>query len=70
MTDHSGFATRASGPRQSADEVADAIARAIARPIPEIYPYRKARGLAILSAMAPAFTDRLVRRWGRKPVQL
>jgi short-subunit dehydrogenase len=67
MTRQSGFATRAAGPRQSADEVADAIVRAIARPVPEIYPYRWARGLGILNAIAPGVCDRLVKRWGRKP---
>ncbi len=68
MTRESGFATRAAGPRQTADAVADAIVRAIDRPVPEIYPLKKARGLAVLNAIAPGFTDRLVRRWGRKPV--
>jgi short-subunit dehydrogenase len=43
MTRESGFATRATGPRQPADAVAAAIARAIDRPVPEVYPYRKAR---------------------------
>jgi short-subunit dehydrogenase len=68
MMKHSGYATRASGPRQSAESVADAIARAIARPVPEIYPYKMARGLAILNAIAPGFTDKLVKRWERKPI--
>jgi NADP-dependent 3-hydroxy acid dehydrogenase YdfG len=68
MTKRSRFATRAAGPRQSAGDVADAIARTIKRPSAEVYPYRKARGLAVLNALAPGLTDRLVRRWGRKPV--
>jgi short-subunit dehydrogenase len=67
MSAESGFATRASGPRQRADDVADAIARALDRPRPEIYPYRPAKGLAIINAIAPAWCDRLVRRWGREP---
>lgn len=67
MTSESGFATRANGPRQRADDVADAIARALDRPRPEIYPYRPARGLAIINAIAPAWCDRLVKRWGREP---
>lgn len=66
MTRHSGYSTRAAGPRQSADNVAAAIARGIAHPVPEIYPYRRARALAILNALAPGFTDRLVTRWGRQ----
>ncbi len=68
MTKQSGFATRAHGPRQSPDGVADAIARAIARPVPEIYPYRLAKGLAVLNAIAPGFCDRLTKRWGREPI--
>ena len=69
MTRHSGFATRAHGPRQSPESVADAIARAIARPVPEIYPYRLAKGLSVLSVIAPAFCDRLTKRWGREPIR-
>jgi short-subunit dehydrogenase len=68
MTAHSGFATETAGPRQSADAVAAAIARVIERPVPEVYPYRKARALAVLSALAPGLTDRIVKRWGRKPI--
>jgi short-subunit dehydrogenase len=61
--------TPAAGPRQSVDVVADAIARAIHRPIPEIYPHAKSRALVILNALAPGFTDRVVKRFGRKPVR-
>jgi short-subunit dehydrogenase len=68
MVRESGQATRAAGPRQSADEVAEAIAKAIERPVAEVYPYRKARGLVILNAIAPGLTDRLVQKWGRKPI--
>jgi short-subunit dehydrogenase len=67
MTRESGAITRAMGPRQAPDKVADAIARAIAHPVPEVYPYRKARALALLNALAPGFCDRLVQKWGRKP---
>lgn len=69
MTEHSGFATRAHGPRQSADAVAEAIARAIRRPVPEIFPYRWAKGLGVLGTIAPGFTDWLTRRWGRSPIE-
>jgi len=69
MTRQSGFATRASGPRQTPADVAEAIARALDRPRPEIYPYGFAKGLAVLNAVAPGFCDRLVRRWGRKPIR-
>jgi len=61
--------TRAGGPRQSVEAVAEAIARAIHRPIPEIYPHAKSRALVILNALAPGFTDRVVKRFGRQPVR-
>jgi short-subunit dehydrogenase len=54
------------GPRQTVDDVARAIVACIRRPRPEVYPYRVSRGLAILNALAPAFTDRFVRRYGRR----
>ena len=68
MTKASGHATRAMGPRQRATDVAEAIARTIERPVSEVYPYRKARGLVLLNAIAPGFCDRLVKKWGRKPI--
>jgi uncharacterized protein len=68
MTRRSGFATRASGPRQSAEDVAEAIARGLRSRAPEIYPFRAARGLVLLNAVAPGLTDRIVKRWGRKPL--
>jgi hypothetical protein len=48
--------------------VADAIARTIARPSPEVYPYAWARALVVLNAIAPGLCDRIVKKWGRKPV--
>ena len=68
MARESGGMSRATGPRQSVDAVADAIARAIVRPVPEVYPYWKARGLVWLNAIAPGVCDRLVKRFGRQPV--
>jgi short-subunit dehydrogenase len=65
----SGFTTRAVGPRQSADHVANPIARTIDRPAAEVFPYAKARGLILLTAIAPAFCDRFVKKWGRTPVE-
>ena len=38
------------------------------RPSAEVYPHRASRGLAILNAIAPAFTDGLVRKYGRRRV--
>jgi len=68
MQETCGHASRARGPRQTAEQVADAIARGIRRPVPEIYPYRKARGLVLLNAIAPGFCDRFVKRFGRQGV--
>jgi short-subunit dehydrogenase len=65
MQQESGSASRANGPRQTAEQVAESIARAIAHPTPEIYPYRTARGLVLLNAVAPGFCDRFVTRFGR-----
>ena len=61
--------TRAAGPRQDATVVADAIARAIDRPVPEIYPHVASRALVWLNAFAPGLTDRVVKRFGRKPAR-
>jgi hypothetical protein len=49
--------------------VADAIARAIDRPVPEVYPHALARGLVLLNAIAPGLCDRVVKKFGRKPVK-
>jgi short-subunit dehydrogenase len=68
MTAQSGFATTSRGPKQEASAVADAIARAIAQPAAEVFPYRRARLLGIVNAIAPGITDRLVKRWARKPL--
>jgi short-subunit dehydrogenase len=61
--------TRAYGPRQDVTIVAEAIARAIDRPVPEVYPHFKSRALVIANAFAPGFCDRIVKRFGRKPVR-
>jgi short-subunit dehydrogenase len=53
------------GPRQSAEQVARAIVSCVRRPRPEVYPYRPARILAVLSVLVPGFVDRLVARFGR-----
>ena len=60
---------RGAGPRQSADDVANAIARAIDRPAPEVYPFFKSRALVWLNAVAPGVADRVVQRFGRKPLR-
>jgi short-subunit dehydrogenase len=61
--------SRSLGPVQSVEDVAEAVARAIDHPIPEVYPYFKSRGLVLLNALAPGFTDRVVQKFGRKPVR-
>jgi len=70
MTQQTGTTvTRAFGPRQEAAVVADAIARAIERPVPEVFPHFTSRVLVWVNAFAPGFTDRVVKRFGRKPVR-
>lgn len=54
------------GPRQSAEDVADAIAECVAHPRPEVYPYRRAKWLAVLNVVTPSWADRLTRRYGRR----
>ena len=68
MKREQGFEVSGHGPRQPASRVADAIVRAVTRPKPEVYPYAPARLLSILNAFAPALSDRLIRRFGRRPV--
>ena len=60
-----GHTTVGKGPRQSAEVVAKAIADCIESPKPEVYPLKKARLLAVISATAPGVADRVVRRFGR-----
>jgi hypothetical protein len=60
---------RGLGPRQNADAVANAIARAIERPVPEVYPWFTSRALVWFNAFAPGLCDRVVQRFGRKPLQ-
>jgi short-subunit dehydrogenase len=60
--------TRAGGPSQQTSAVADAIARALDRPVPEIYPYARSRALVWLNALAPGYCDRIVKRFGRRPL--
>ena len=61
-----GHSVAGLGPRQSTDEVARAIVRGIRRGDVEIYPHAASRGLTVLNAIAPRFTDRLVRKYGRR----
>jgi short-subunit dehydrogenase len=63
-----GHRTMGLGPKQSADVVASAILECIRSPRAEVYPYRRARLLAVINAVAPGLADRLVRRFRRRQV--
>jgi short-subunit dehydrogenase len=54
------------GPKQSMDDVARAVVACVRKPRAEVYPHPAARALAVVNAIAPALTDRLVRRYGRR----
>ena len=70
MTRETGITvTRSGGPRQEVQLVANAIARAIERPVPEVFPHFKSRALVWANAVAPGFCDRIVHRFGRKPLR-
>jgi short-subunit dehydrogenase len=61
-----GHSVAGLGPKQPVDAVARAIVGCVRRPRPEVYPHRMSKALAIVNAVAPGFTDRLVRRYGRR----
>lgn len=61
-----GHSVSGLGPKQTAEHVARRVADCLERPRPEVYPYRRARLLAVLSLAAPEFTDRFVGRFGRR----
>jgi short-subunit dehydrogenase len=61
-----GHSVSGLGPRQSVDDVARALVACIRRPTPEVFPHRLSRALGVLNAIAPAVTDRIVRRYGRR----
>ena len=61
-----GHSVAGLGPKQTVDDVARAIVGCVRRPRGEVYPHAASRALAILNAVAPAFTDRVVRRYGRR----
>jgi NADP-dependent 3-hydroxy acid dehydrogenase YdfG len=56
------------GPKQTVDIVANTIVDCIRHPRPEVYPHPLSRGLSILNAVAPGFTDRMVKKYGRRRV--
>jgi short-subunit dehydrogenase len=61
-----GYSVTGLGPKQPVEAVAAAVVRCIRHPRAEVYPHRTSRGLAVLNAIAPAFTDRLVQKYGRR----
>ena len=64
-----GHSVQGLGPKQSAETVAAAVIRCLRQPAAEVYPYPKSRALTILNALAPGFTDGLVRKYGRRREQ-
>ena len=63
-----GHVVEGHGPRQTAEDVARMILDCVLTGKAEVYPFRKAFWFAVLSVIAPARTDRLVRRFGRRIV--
>ncbi len=63
--DH-GLVVEGHGPSQTPSAVAEAIVGILERPRPELYPYWPAKWLPVVSAVAPALADRLMRRFGRR----
>lgn len=61
-----GHDVEGNGPKQAPEHVAATIVDCIRHPRPEVYPYRRAKFLAILSVIAPAAADRLVQRFERR----
>jgi short-subunit dehydrogenase len=68
MAREQGFEVRGTGPRQPAGHVARAIVRGIASGRPEIYPHAASKLLSIVSVVFPGLADRIVRRYGRQPI--
>ena len=66
MTRDYGHRVTGLGPRQSMDDVARAIVRCVKRPRPEVYPHRPSRALTLMNHVAPALTDRFVKKFGRR----
>lgn len=63
-----GHSVSGLGPQQTADAVARAVAQCLRRPRPEVYPYGRAKLLAVMGVIAPRFADSFVKRFGRRAV--
>ena len=61
-----GHSVSGLGPKQTATDVAESVADCLERPRPEVYPYGRAKLLAVLNVIAPGFTDGFVKRYGRR----
>ena len=61
-----GHAVAGLGPKQPVDVVAAAVVDCVRKPRPEVFPHRLSRALGLLNTIAPAMTDRLVRKYGRR----
>jgi len=70
MHSNFGHAVKGKGPKQPVDAVVDAIVDCIERPRAEVYPYWPSRWLRVLNALAPATTDRVMRRFSRRQPHL
>jgi short-subunit dehydrogenase len=66
MTRDYGHTVSGLGPKQSVDDVARAIVKCVRRPRPEVYPHGPSRALTLMNHVAPAFTDRFVKKFGRR----
>jgi short-subunit dehydrogenase len=60
-----GHSVSGLGPKQSMEDVARAVVACVRNPAAEVYPHRMSRGLALLNVVAPAFADRMVRKYAR-----
>ncbi len=56
------------GPKQTADSVARLIVECVVSPKAEVYTVAKSKWFAVLGVVAPARTDRLAKRFGRRVV--
>lgn len=66
VRDYGYAASGGRGPWQPVEDVAESVARCIASPAPVVFPYRRARWLAVVNAIAPGWTDRYMRRFDRR----
>jgi short-subunit dehydrogenase len=63
-----GHSVSGLGPKQSVEQVAGAIVSCIRRPRAEVYPHAPSRALVVANAIAPGFTDTLVKKYGRRRI--